>query len=144
MYLSLKDLILSNIIILLYKYHIGHFCKIFVLDLILDHPHRISVVSHPPAAPSDSPTTSLYSASRRRRFSAPPLPSATSLQLLTKPHKNPHSNKMHGRPRKPLKEEDESVLSAKAEKLLSLQSQFLANHQNRMYVCFFILLFSFA
>jgi len=44
---------------------------------------------------------------------------------------------MHGRPRKPLKEEDESVLSAKAEKLLSLQSQFLANHQNRMYVHFF-------
>lgn len=40
---------------------------------------------------------------------------------------------MHGRPRKPLKEEDESVLSAKAEKLHSLQSQFLANHQNRIY-----------
>lgn len=40
---------------------------------------------------------------------------------------------MHGRPRKPLKEEDESVLSVKAEKLLSLQSQFLANHQNRIY-----------
>ncbi|WJX34943.1 protein geranylgeranyltransferase type II [Trifolium repens] len=40
---------------------------------------------------------------------------------------------MHGRPRKPLKEEDESVLSAKAEKLRLLQSQFLANHQNRIY-----------
>ncbi|CAJ2640323.1 unnamed protein product [Trifolium pratense] len=40
---------------------------------------------------------------------------------------------MHGRPCKPLKEEDESVLSAKAEKLRLLQSQFLANHQNRIY-----------
>jgi geranylgeranyl transferase type-2 subunit alpha len=46
---------------------------------------------------------------------------------------------MHGRPRKPLKEEDESVLSAKAEKLRLLQSQFLANHQNRMYVVSFFL-----
>jgi hypothetical protein len=48
---------------------------------------------------------------------------------------------MHDRPRKPLKEEDESALLAKAEKLRSLQSQFLANHQNRMYVLPLTLLF---
>ena len=41
---------------------------------------------------------------------------------------------MHGRPRKALKEEDAAALSAKAEKLRSLQSHFLANHQNRMFV----------
>ncbi|KAL5066582.1 hypothetical protein RYX36_028319, partial [Vicia faba] len=35
---------------------------------------------------------------------------------------------------KPLKKEDESVLSAKAEKLCALQSQFFANHHDRMYV----------
>ena len=39
---------------------------------------------------------------------------------------------MHGRPRKALKEEDAATLSAKAEKLRSLQSHFLANHRNRM------------
>lgn len=41
---------------------------------------------------------------------------------------------MHGRPRKPLKQEDAAALSAKAEKLRSLQSQFLTNHHNRMLV----------
>ncbi|XP_047166623.1 geranylgeranyl transferase type-2 subunit alpha 1 [Vigna umbellata] len=40
---------------------------------------------------------------------------------------------MHGRPRKALKQEDETVLSAKTEKLRSLQAQFLANHHNRIY-----------
>ncbi|XP_020213155.1 geranylgeranyl transferase type-2 subunit alpha 1 [Cajanus cajan] len=40
---------------------------------------------------------------------------------------------MHGRPRKALKPEDEAASSAKAEKLRSLQAQFLANHQNSIY-----------
>ncbi|CAL0307795.1 unnamed protein product [Lupinus luteus] len=40
---------------------------------------------------------------------------------------------MHGRPRKPLKPEDTTALSAKAEKLRSLQSQFLTNHHNHIY-----------
>ncbi|KAK7275849.1 hypothetical protein RIF29_16975 [Crotalaria pallida] len=40
---------------------------------------------------------------------------------------------MHGRPRKPLKQEDTAALSAKAEHLRSLQSHFLANHHNRVY-----------
>ncbi|XP_061345744.1 geranylgeranyl transferase type-2 subunit alpha 1 [Gastrolobium bilobum] len=40
---------------------------------------------------------------------------------------------MHGRPRKPLKQEDAAASSAKAEKLRSLQSHFLANHHNRIY-----------
>ncbi|XP_057735975.1 geranylgeranyl transferase type-2 subunit alpha 1 [Arachis stenosperma] len=40
---------------------------------------------------------------------------------------------MHGRPRNALKEEDTAALSAKAEKLRSLQSHFLANHHNRIY-----------
>ncbi|KAG5062898.1 hypothetical protein JHK85_004081 [Glycine max] len=39
---------------------------------------------------------------------------------------------MHGQPRKALKQEDEAALSAKAEKLRSLQAQFLANHHNNM------------
>lgn len=39
---------------------------------------------------------------------------------------------MHGQPRKALKQEDEAALSAKAEKLRSLQAQFLANHHNHM------------
>lgn len=41
--------------------------------------------------------------------------------------------KMHGRPRKALKQEDEAALSAKAEKLRSLQAHFLANHHNHIY-----------
>ncbi|CAI8599131.1 unnamed protein product [Vicia faba] len=40
---------------------------------------------------------------------------------------------MHGQPRKPLKQEDESLLSAKAAKLRTLQSQFFANHRDRIY-----------
>ncbi|CAJ1974033.1 unnamed protein product [Sphenostylis stenocarpa] len=40
---------------------------------------------------------------------------------------------MHGRPRKALKQEDEAALSAKAEKLRSLQALFLANHHNSIY-----------
>ncbi|KAL2339984.1 hypothetical protein Fmac_007924 [Flemingia macrophylla] len=40
---------------------------------------------------------------------------------------------MHGRPRKALKPEDEAASSAKAEKLRSLQAQFLANHHNHIY-----------
>lgn len=40
---------------------------------------------------------------------------------------------MHGRPRKALKQEDEAALSAKAEKLRSLQAHFLANHHNHIY-----------
>ncbi|XP_027354920.1 geranylgeranyl transferase type-2 subunit alpha 1 [Abrus precatorius] len=40
---------------------------------------------------------------------------------------------MHGRPRKALKEEDAAAASAKAEKLRSVQLQFLANHHNRIY-----------
>ncbi|KAI4337587.1 hypothetical protein L6164_015984 [Bauhinia variegata] len=40
---------------------------------------------------------------------------------------------MHGRPRKAPKPEDAAALSAKAEKLRSLQSQFLANHHYRIY-----------
>ncbi|KAH1261226.1 Geranylgeranyl transferase type-2 subunit alpha 1 [Glycine max] len=40
---------------------------------------------------------------------------------------------MHGQPRKALKQEDEAALSAKAEKLRSLQAQFLANHHNNIY-----------
>jgi len=39
---------------------------------------------------------------------------------------------MHGRPRKALKQEDEAALSAKTQKLRSLQAHFLANHHNRM------------
>ncbi|KAF7830025.1 geranylgeranyl transferase type-2 subunit alpha 1 [Senna tora] len=40
---------------------------------------------------------------------------------------------MHGRPRKTLEPADAEALSAKAEKLRSLQSLFLANHHNRIY-----------
>ncbi|CAL0315571.1 unnamed protein product [Lupinus luteus] len=40
---------------------------------------------------------------------------------------------MHGRPRKPLKQEDTSALSAKTQNLRSLQSLFLTNHHNRIY-----------
>ncbi|KAE9595992.1 hypothetical protein Lal_00030683 [Lupinus albus] len=40
---------------------------------------------------------------------------------------------MHGRPRKPLKQEDTSALSAKTQNLRSLQSHFLTNHHNRVY-----------
>ncbi|KAK4276904.1 hypothetical protein QN277_015000 [Acacia crassicarpa] len=40
---------------------------------------------------------------------------------------------MHGRPRKALEPADAAALSAKAEKLRLLQSQFLANHHNRIY-----------
>ncbi|KAE9615203.1 putative protein geranylgeranyltransferase type II [Lupinus albus] len=40
---------------------------------------------------------------------------------------------MHGRPRKSLKPEDTTALSAKVENLRSLHSQFLTNHHNRIY-----------
>ncbi|CAL1403703.1 unnamed protein product [Linum trigynum] len=40
---------------------------------------------------------------------------------------------MHGRPRKPLKPVDEAAVAAKAEKLRALQSEFLSNHQNKIY-----------
>ncbi|XP_054796184.1 geranylgeranyl transferase type-2 subunit alpha 1 isoform X2 [Prosopis cineraria] len=40
---------------------------------------------------------------------------------------------MHGRPRKALEPVDVAALTAKAEKLRLLQSQFLANHHNRVY-----------
>ncbi|KAJ1424752.1 Protein prenyltransferase, alpha subunit [Sesbania bispinosa] len=40
---------------------------------------------------------------------------------------------MHGRPRKASKQEDAAALSAKAQKLRSLQSEFLANHHNSIY-----------
>ncbi|CAN1806421.1 Geranylgeranyl transferase type-2 subunit alpha 1 [Linum perenne] len=40
---------------------------------------------------------------------------------------------MHGRPRKPLKPVDEVGLLAKADKLRALQSDFISNHQNKIY-----------
>ncbi|GAV66847.1 PPTA domain-containing protein/LRR_4 domain-containing protein [Cephalotus follicularis] len=40
---------------------------------------------------------------------------------------------MHGRPRKAPKPEDEAASAAKAEKLRLLQSQFLSNHNNKIY-----------
>lgn len=46
---------------------------------------------------------------------------------------------MHGRPRKASKPEEEAASAAKAVKLRSLQSQFMANHHDKMYN----LLFSF-
>ncbi|KAL0727114.1 hypothetical protein Bca4012_023207 [Brassica carinata] len=40
---------------------------------------------------------------------------------------------MHGRPRKAYKPEEEAASAAKAAKLRSLQSQFMANHHNKIY-----------
>ncbi|KAL5777393.1 hypothetical protein ACOSP7_010319 [Xanthoceras sorbifolium] len=54
----------------------------------------------------------------------PPLgASVTSLDSVT----------MHGRPRKPSKPEDAAASAAKAQKLRVLQSQFLHNHQNKIF-----------
>ena len=80
----------------------------------------------------------------------------STLLLLSKKEKrraNPSKNrgnkiikKMHGRPRKAPKPEDEAASAAKVQKLRALQTQFFTYHHNKMYpflfFSFLIILFN--
>ncbi|KAL5988455.1 hypothetical protein ACLOJK_036219 [Asimina triloba] len=82
-------------------------------------------------------------ADHRLLLSAVPTARKTSADSISIPHsaapENPRSEErrrraeMHGRPRKPLKPEDEEASRAKAANLRTLQNQLLHIHHNKMY-----------